>query len=309
VTGDILHLTEAMIVEPGNDSIRLALAEAYEEAGSPLRADFIRVQLQLAVLDPYHLSCTGGKCKTCGPLRTREDELRLAADAASVAADWFPGWFGMDSSFLTTRMYTFLMTPSALVSRGFVSDVRCSWDVFSSHHRDWFWHPDQTVACDNCDGFGEFTRELGSDPPYGPCPNCGGQFHSGPFLEPLEQGWDPGTGQVPRQPTVGADPRPTFQPLERVIITHLYDSHVFNDLVIPGPSPSRRALALSNSLGHIHNFTMQTCLNCNGLRRVDSDMEMGDIMIPTVECWACQGRGYDWVSASWPGVRFYLDGR
>lgn len=60
---------------PWDDMPRLIYADWLTENGHEERAEFIRVQVEIAALDPYHLSCTGKKCPGCAALRRRERGL------------------------------------------------------------------------------------------------------------------------------------------------------------------------------------------------------------------------------------------
>lgn len=71
---------------PDDDAIRLVMADWYEERGETERAEFIRVQLELAELDAIPHTCGTEEewvstCSACGAygssydLRTRQDEL------------------------------------------------------------------------------------------------------------------------------------------------------------------------------------------------------------------------------------------
>ena len=76
---DRLALTEAIRSHPGDDTPRLILADWYEENGDPARGEFIRVQCELARLDP-------------SSDRSPELHLRQLQILAEHERDWLGEW-------------------------------------------------------------------------------------------------------------------------------------------------------------------------------------------------------------------------
>jgi uncharacterized protein (TIGR02996 family) len=153
--------------------------------GRAARAEFIRVQCELETgLNPKmkYLSHTPEcQCRWCY-LRRREGELFNAHwkywfDNLGVPGEWLGRADG--APLLTGRF------GDALVRRGFVESVTCSWEAWAGGE------------CENCGGFGEFRRRHDNgDGPEGPCPDCGGKWNSGPHDDPDDY-WDRGTGRTP----------------------------------------------------------------------------------------------------------------
>jgi len=77
VTSDLDSLLAAIRADPGNDTLRLAYADALEEDGQAEFAEFIRVQVELAVFEKDSLHwdnclCDGGG-GLCGACRDERD--------------------------------------------------------------------------------------------------------------------------------------------------------------------------------------------------------------------------------------------
>jgi uncharacterized protein (TIGR02996 family) len=85
------------------------------------RAEFIRVQCELARLDPYHRSCTGDKCgaKKCNDLRKRERELLWRTDMPAGIAPVIP------NGYAHMIRWSF--------SRGFIDSITTNWATCRDH--------------------------------------------------------------------------------------------------------------------------------------------------------------------------------
>ena len=182
-TGDRAAFLRAVADAPDDDTPRLVFADWLSDHGEEEYGEFIRVQVELARLDPYHLSCTSSKCglKACNELRARQSALLTArgrewsrpiADALGVApVNWWvePGgdvWFGdraPDRPYNSGRAWRF--------ARGFVAEVRVPTLVEVVGARDCprcagsgTTDNRVTVRCQRCSGSGRVRA----------CPGCGG---------------------------------------------------------------------------------------------------------------------------------------
>ena len=128
----------AIIERPDCDLPRLAFADWLEENGEPDRAEFCRVQIELAELERIHVQpairklvyCPGKGCETCQrvpSLRERERELLTAANTmvwGGCPALWAAG---LKVSTYTLNYWDDATDRDALgmrFERGFVSEVR-----------------------------------------------------------------------------------------------------------------------------------------------------------------------------------------
>lgn len=143
---DAAALLAAILADPADDTARLVYADWLEENDQPERAEFIRVQVELARLEPWHFpsDCTlpitsphYGQCEECkrwsGAKETlcrRERELIYGVPKpGSYNWDgWVPKGFGLDYPAGTERL-----GHRATLSRGFVSALACTWDAWRTH--------------------------------------------------------------------------------------------------------------------------------------------------------------------------------
>lgn len=124
------QLLRAVLDEPFEDTVRLVYADELEENGERERAEFIRVQCELAQLgcgevDPELLKRTD----RVGALAQRQRELWRSPPAGE--------WFG-DDVFLALGRSVFDRTgevgkPSGLIRRGFVTEIRLPAAAFLEH--------------------------------------------------------------------------------------------------------------------------------------------------------------------------------
>lgn len=76
MNADIIAMTRAVVADPGDDLARLAYADACEEAGHPLRTEFVRLQVRLA------------KAKAAVLPMPAIDRYLVSGDTLYVRADW-----------------------------------------------------------------------------------------------------------------------------------------------------------------------------------------------------------------------------
>lgn len=171
---------QAIIADPANDTPRLLYADWLEEQGDGERAEFIRMQCELANHPTHH------KAETGCPLRKREREL-LAGGIKDVPGHMLamprPEWVCPGIKMLT-------MAPQCgdcrwTFTRGFVSEIRMPIE---------FW---MDGKCPQCHGEGYWEPAYLSDQAGRKCDAC------------LGTGTIPGIG-----PAIVA-----AQPLERVVVT------------------------------------------------------------------------------------------
>jgi uncharacterized protein (TIGR02996 family) len=266
---DLAALLKAVCENPEQDVPRLILADYWEEHGEPERAEFVRVQVELARLPNYHLSCTGDKCLTCYPLRRRERELFHDAYPELPAIE--PGWKVFPASWAQPHHYL-PGGPLVIMSRGFLSSIICSWPDFLRVADALIWVAGQTVECPKC------VRGMCNDMDIGditfnewPCENCGGMSKD-------EQGLPanvPGTGRIPRPFP------PTAQPITRVTLT--------------GNDP--------RDYGWNGRFDRVTCETCDG-RGVWQPSQNVPYDLP---CDQCHGTPLnEWHCDKWPGLVFVM---
>ena len=214
-----LALLAAVCANPEDDTPRLVYADWLEDHDLPERAEFIRVQCELARLAcevPGYCSSGMGECWPClqaDELRRRERELLTGRwhewfavfSAVPTLCGNLPDPGGFDRSHF--RRVTF--------ARGFVDSVTCTAADFLAHADALLWHPGLTDECGTCNGRGKSAYLIGAFGPFpNGCPRCDG-------------------GRVPRPCP------PTAQPITRVTLTTW---------------PDVSSLRLPGSGGHWHWF-------------------------------------------------------
>lgn len=176
---DLDLLLRAVITHPDEDTPRLAYADAVQEASDEARAEFIRVQIA-GGLRPIRLTwmIPFEPFFGCQP-----HQLGYVAAAGEA-------WAHQTG---TNRRVVF--------RRGFAESVVSDAANFLQMADHLIWHPEQTVECPKCRGYGHFNK--GNDD-FNLCyeeddgrPSCDG------------------TGRVPRPCP------PTAQPIRRVVLTTL----------------------------------------------------------------------------------------
>lgn len=145
-------LLAGVLANPADDVPRLVMADWLDEHDEPKRAEFIRVQCELARLPAELLNACDEACRPplfegCPQRALRRREHRLFSDYWRE-----PGWGGglLSESFRTTifrRTFDGRTDQCALVSRGFVGEIRLPLSAFLAHAADIFRrHPVEQVV-------------------------------------------------------------------------------------------------------------------------------------------------------------------
>jgi uncharacterized protein (TIGR02996 family) len=141
-------LLAAILADPADDAVRLIYADHLDDCGEGARAEFIRVQCQLADLDGELMSkedCGHPDCPGCverRALRKRERELWSLQDSANdwLIADPIPQpahvVIGQDHMASVVTPTSF---PIVIFRRGFA-------DEFRGSAEDWLRHADELLA-------------------------------------------------------------------------------------------------------------------------------------------------------------------
>jgi len=316
-------LLRSILESPHEDAPRLIFADWLEDHGEAARAEFIRVQVELA-RSKHEPTCrgdihvSGGLGIRCNcrvsELHRREREL-FTHDAIF---DWFP--MPTDRTGTTCRRkrneIAFVQFESAglrdregrhapateqtyHVSRGFVSSIHCSWYDFLRRHESLVWSPKQTMECPECGGSG--SRDSGGTNPFGIAVDiacgCDGGRIPRPFTRSVRCRTCQGRGsdrhhgvEVPcgcnacsGRGTVEQPLAETAQPITDVILTTT-PVNVRNDNHI--------------WIGVIR-FDRVKCETCGG-HVIDN--YLGRDLRP---CPTCNGRN-SWTCPAWPGVKFAM---
>ena len=135
---DFNLLLQAIITNPDEDAVRLAMADWYEEHGQSERAEFIRVQVELASLTIEDTDSLGGGIRAVGKYHRKRDRL---LDRERELTDKL--WEGM-------RPFVLLVPNKWEFTRGFISHITCSAEDFLKHADQLVWHPEMTNTCKNC---------------------------------------------------------------------------------------------------------------------------------------------------------------
>lgn len=150
-------LMDAVLSRPGEDTPRLVLADWLDDNGAGDRAEFIRVQIELA---RYGNKCDGpcGQtlCRRCHALQ-KESALACSPHIEAAFAPSLPdGWY-----WTTGSMPIRDGIPHAIVSRGFVDEIRLSLAAFAG------------ATCEPCEGRGTIRVPGGhGDTDTVLCPAC-----------------------------------------------------------------------------------------------------------------------------------------
>lgn len=239
----------AILAEPDNDDHRENAAVLCERYGRAERAEFVRVQVELAKqYRVYAADLTSGyealedRCKELWGWWPDTDKICSQFHATMPALPDGRGWMILPEQWVRDWHYT--DTPLAVVRRGFISEVRLPVADWLRVERSLAWG---RWPCGRCEGTGVgswthngFTEDA--------CPVCGISGVVGPTDECMVCKWC-GKPQPPEPRAVNLDflcpcggewclgrvPRPipgTAQPLERVALTSLPTAHVpeFNAL-------------------------------------------------------------------------------
>lgn len=126
-------LLAAILANPAEDTPRLVFADWLEENSQPERAEFIRVQVELARI-PEKPDCTSSRGKSCVNPRCRKwnrlyadkhDELRRRErELLETVPKWMP--VGIDGTAEVVSPKRFLEIYE--LARGFVRGITCTWE-------------------------------------------------------------------------------------------------------------------------------------------------------------------------------------
>lgn len=151
---DETAILASILAFPDEDTPRLMYADEIEES-DPARAEFIRVQCELArTPDCNPIDPTADVwCRRC-ELCLREKEL-FAVLSRSFGESLGPLWSGhRQSQHLRCEQHTsFMPDRQHIVRRGFVDELHLPAEDWLRHADAIYWHPSQTVECphDVCD--------------------------------------------------------------------------------------------------------------------------------------------------------------
>jgi len=260
-------LLRSIIENPREDLPRLIYADWLDEAGEAERAEFIRVQCELARRRNL-------MCNRCEKVQNKQRHFtaHCRGDVCVLRR----------REYLTSRSlilwhwpkngvpdYTFpahVATPDDW-RRGFLRSVTLDWSSWLRHHAGLFWSSRQTVACDECGGHGAY-----ADCSEAECKRCGGVSGTGKR----------GTGKVQR-PFVAS-----CQPLETVRLTTWPEGYWAGGsddyFIING-----------------YRFDRVKCDVCDGRGTYQS--EAHGYLAPC----SCRGNPLNlWECEDWPGVEFVM---
>lgn len=116
-----VELYKAILAEPLKDDVRLIYADWLEDNGDPVRAEFIRIQLELHhAKECLHDSQVQGSSIGCGYCR-----MKLRQDLLLIDGDRLVRWISNFPAFSSFSMPIF--------RRGFLDEVRAPIDVLEKH--------------------------------------------------------------------------------------------------------------------------------------------------------------------------------
>lgn len=156
----------AILSDPQDDTPRLIYADWLEENGEGERAEFVRVQVELA-----RLSCNfkqtpqqAGWFHDCGadengywlcqPLRSRERDL-----FSRFKTQWFNERQAIYYLPADDDADCYPDLTAAIVRRGFISSLTCDWTTWLRHAPALHWHPEDKVECPKCGARGTSTAD------------------------------------------------------------------------------------------------------------------------------------------------------
>lgn len=254
-------LIRSILESPLDDTPRLIFADWLDEHGEAERAEFIRAGIDSTRFNPSSLP----------PGENLEEQFRLDA----VERDLFEKH---KCHFFDERLAVYYLWQDAgdmgqypveaVVTRGFISSLRCSWGNFLRHHESLIWSPKQTMECPECGGSG--SRDSGGTNPWG---------------EPVDIACGCDGGRIPR-PFVA-----TAQPITDAVLT-----------TWPGNRHSAYSIQLTDADGDLVQRTIQRvkCSQCNGNGR-------GEMLGRCRPCDGTGYDPLDsWTCPAWPGVKFSM---
>lgn len=276
-------LLHSIIENPEDDLPRLVYADWLDDVNRPDRAEFIRVQVELArwKADEAEVSLSRDGIARHAELRRRERELfsdfcigewfsvptdrsgstlkRKRSESVTAFVQFEPaGLAGTNRTEPCTEQTYFM-------SRGFIDLIQCSWSDWLRHHDALYWHPEQEVPCIDC-----------NRPAY--CAKCDDHHRiSRPFA-------------------------PTAHPIERVrFTTWPLSEHVTHLATV---SDHFFAEGLD---GRDCRFNRVQCDTCGDTNQVNYEDTTYGLTVTTMPCTTCHGnRLNEWTCDKWPGIVFEM---
>jgi uncharacterized protein (TIGR02996 family) len=208
---DLDTLLRAVIAAPDEDTPRLAYADAAQEAGDEARAEFIRVQCELARLEETWAGDTRKKRHARRTeLRRREQELwraKIHTPLVQIENPNYCAWLCCGTC-KEDHPNVWLQT----WRRGFCEEIRYDAANFLAMADHLIWHPSQVADCPKCCGHKKELHRVSAGVNIAGdkiwqeyetrCENCGG------------------TGRVHRPCP------PTAQPIRKVVLTTAPEVHL-----------------------------------------------------------------------------------
>ncbi len=283
----------------GSDTPRLVYADFLEERGEVDRAEFVRVQVELARIGHHHPAADRAaleqpdrkdlQCE-CHELRRRELWVSIGVDLFNSSCIVFDHHtvkqFTSGTGFSIRRVGG--GSDEVHWSRGFISSVTCSWADWLRHHERLYWSPGQTVECTCRPGH------------VGWCYRCKNAFVRGRIPRPLTD-----------------DLAATCQPLEVVHFSSIPVDGSFTNWLRAGGEAS---FELEDATGRAYRFTREKCPTCGGrgtvrrevyppfeYRMVSSDMPaVSRGRIVEEDCPCRHTPPSRWHCDAWPGLVFVM---
>lgn len=280
MTSDLAFI-RSIIMSPDDDLPRLMYADFLEENGEAARAEFIRVQVELARwnFDPGFMHAHGQnheqlhrfmKCE-CNGCQLRRREREIEKDNPHL---WIPIQFRQFGS----------------PRRGWLDSITLSWQDFLRHERDLIWSPAATDECPKCSGTGSsslpkmYATELR-------CREC--------EIDDPKRGLV-GTGRIHR-------PMPaTAQPIRGCRITSYDQIPTVDSGVLDGQQ--EWTITLRGTGRESYTFSRVKCPTCDGTGDVEqaaTDTRMQGVFYRS--CPTCHGTPLNsWTCPEWPSVVFEM---
>lgn len=274
-------LLAAVIANPADDLPRTLYADWLDENGESERAEFVRVQLQLArpKMDCHHARPSEAEstpwCEVC-QLREREREA-LKSCWSRYFRELFPNPLGIEVDDLKMLWMKGIVFPAveSHPSRGFIRRLRCLWANWRKAAESLYWHPSQTVECPACGGDGYQEDGMNGRP----CRKCRVDGRS--------------TGTIAR-------PCPlTAQPLEIVELT------TWPINIDSLASVNWFTVYIGTKLSEFTRLKCETC-DGSGLWSAPSE-DRPETHMTVAPCPDCHGKPLNrWTCPTWPSVVFVM---
>ena len=155
------------------------------------RAEFIRVQCELAVNWADHSDLSHQGTKVCIGCELRRRERELLKDWRGLLRSAFSGAWdfgrGGDNQFDATKHGSPRILFSIAFVRGFPSSLTCTAADFLAHADALTWHPEQMEKCLTCKGGSDDFYNTPGANRDAPCPTCNGTGRSFRACPPTAQ--------------------------------------------------------------------------------------------------------------------------